>query len=126
MANGNAVPTTTELKKISRDELKNMGLSIGRTRKPVDLQSTGNIEADGKVNGKRLAKRMLSDTLRAYKRMYKLADGKVSREKKEFAVALSDQQIDYMENKLAAIHESVMEALRTRKRPAADLEEFPD
>jgi len=127
VSNGNAnnkVPT--EPKTITRKELEEMGLKIKRTRKPVELVSTGNVDSDGKVNGKKLAKRMLSEAVQAYKRMYRLADGKVSRDKKDYAIALSDQQIEYMEKKLVDLHASVFEALRTRSRPAADVEEFPD
>lgn len=110
---------THEFKTVTKDELAKMGLKVTRSRKPVTM--TG----DAKKDGKALAKRYFAECRKAYRRLESLANGKVTRSKKEYAITISKEQTDYMENQLVALHDAVFSALRTGVK-VADVADFPD
>lgn len=110
---------TDNIKVITKDQLAKMGYKVARTRKPVNL--TGNPNADGKA----MAKRYYSDLCKAYRRLESLVNGKVTRGKKEFALHVSKQQVEFMKGKIDSLNETVFASLSTGSR-VANVEEFPD
>lgn len=105
--------THVEAKKVTAADLKEMGLKLTKTRKVIDYSPT-----DGNKNAAILLTKYKAELTAIYKKIMRLADGKITHNEKEFPVSVSEAQRDWILNPAADLHDAALQALESGVRPA--------